>query len=300
MNETKLLNNTIRILESQGVVQAYSYLLAEKSKVSAVTGQLYNYLCCFAALSNKKKEALSWLEEAIIKKGYWYRPSVFEDSDLESLFEEKRFKLCKDISFRRYSLALKKTKTVCTWKSVASNTLFLVLHGNQQNIYICKEDWKFLNNTSIQVEYLQSEEIDSKDLYRWSEDGNGAIQLKNSIESIKWNEYSKRVLCGFSAGCNVILNALAMQKVQCEQIILVSPWIPIVNDIGKKIINYLLDNKIKVLFICGQLDEDCKQFKPFVDSATSLGVYIHSIWINNLGHEFPENFSEIIKRNIDN
>jgi hypothetical protein len=223
MTENQLLNSTLEILENEGAEQAYTYIVEKKNEVNSYNSQIYNFLYCLAAVCGNREEALSWLEEAIIKNEYWYRPEVFDDSDLESLQGDVRFVNCKFISARRYLEANKTAKTINTWKDVSSPRLLLALHGNQQNIQMCKENWDFMKDYGYQVEYVQSCELDSYDLYRWEDNGSGDSQLHEVIQSMEWNRYQQHILSGFSAGCNVILKALTKYDFKFEQIILQSP-----------------------------------------------------------------------------
>lgn len=300
MKEDQLLNKALEILGEQGVVQAYDYLIENKKELDTCSSQVYNYLYCLAALCDKKDEALSWLEEAINQKGYWYRPEVFEDSDLDSLRDDARFDACKAVSEKRYLEAEKHAKTVCTWNTVTKKHLVLALHGNQQNIQICRDNWDFLNHYSYQVEYLQSRELDSYQLYRWEDDGDGDAQLEQAVVSIDWNQYESQTLCGFSAGCNVILTALANGKLRCKNVILQSPWIPVIEQSLEEVLQALKEKKISVFVICGDQDEDCQPLaETFVNKAKEHNVNIQDVWIKGLSHEFPENFEEIVKQYLE-
>lgn len=298
MTEEKVLNETLRILNKHGSMAAYEFLYSYSSEFVSKSSQFYNYLYCLAALAGKSEDAIKWIEEAILGKEMWYRPDVFKDDDLHSLFEDKRFQILRDISSQRYKRYLSETKTICTWKSRENPSLLMALHGNQQNIEMCSENWDFLKNYGHQVEYLQSSEIDSINLFRWSDDGDGNIQLKSALSDIPWNEYSTRTLCGFSSGCNVILRSVAINKMECEQMILVSPWIPYLRDNYIKVSEALLKTKPRILFVFGELDSDCIEFRVLVEKFIENGMDVVIESIADLGHSFPENFNEIVTRFI--
>jgi len=299
MNEAKLLNKTLEILSNDGINFAYSYLLGEMSNLPETGSQLYNYLYCLAALAEKPEEALGWLEEAIISKGFWYRPEVFEDSDLDMIHDDSRFHKCRDISNKRYLEELSRVKTICTWESVKAPNLILVLHGNQENIDLASRNWSFLDGSDYQVEYIQSSELDSYGLFRWEDEGTGPAQLCNALSKINIDGYKKLYLAGFSAGCNVILRALASGLVNCNAVLLQSPWIPVVEKNESEIIGYLLENDIGMLFICGEADEDCIGFRNFFEKVQKSGIISKGIFIRNLSHEFPGNFKDIISKYLN-
>lgn len=295
MNENQLINKTLEVLNEESVDMAYEFIIKNKSTLSEYGSQVYNYLYCLAALSDKKEEALKWLEEAILIKGYWYRPEVFKDSDLQSIWDEERFHKCSEISETRYNEVKENSHTLCTWKECRKDKLTLALHGNQQNAGICRENWEVLNTYGYQVEYVQSAVPDSSQLYRWEEEDE--VQLSGVIKSIQWEDYKEHLLCGFSAGCNEILKTVAAGEFLCERIILQSPWIPFIKDNLSSVLLGLKNIHAQVLVICGTLDEDCLPLaKEFVKEAKAYGIPVKEIWVEGLGHDFPEDLEEIIKR----
>jgi hypothetical protein len=295
MKENELLNRTLETIKSEGVVTAYNYLVNNLDKINELSSQVYNYLYCLAATSERKNEALDWLEEAIIKGEMWYRPEVFEDEDLDSIRDDNRYTNCYNISKERYLQSLKTAKPICTWKTKKADNLLLILHGNQQNIEICKESWDSLESGNYQVEYLQSKELDSYQLYRWEEEGEGPNQLKEAIDYIDWNNYNNRILCGFSSGCNVILRGISDYDINCDKIILQSPWIPVIEDRLEEVVNKIKEKNIEMLIICGEEDEDCLyQNRLLSRQAQKEGVNVEAIWIKDLGHDYPHQFTDIV------
>ncbi len=251
MKENELLNKTLEILEKKGSKPAYSFISSNLNCLEALSSQVYNFLYCLAATSNKKGEALNWLTMAIIKNKIWYRPEVFDDEDLNSIRQEKIFLKVLKISNERYLEALKETSTVISWKKRTCDNIMLCLHGNQQNNDMNKEHWNCFKNSNLQVEYLQSKEIDSYNLFRWEDQGSGSKHLKSSLVQMDWDSYQTRILSGFSSGCNVILKAMLEEEITCEKIILQSPWIPIIEKSGDLIAKKIKKLNIQVLIVCG-------------------------------------------------
>lgn len=295
MNESIILDEVLDILDSEGEEAAYAHLLNQYMPSKNYSSQYYNYLYCIAALCNKKEEAIHWLEEAIETKGYWYRPVVFEDEDLYGIRNTEAFKNCEKISNKRYKLALKEAKTLCSWKMKSSDKIALVLHGNQQNMSDSLNDWAFLTNDGYQVEGIQSVELDSYNLYRWEDDGNGAIQLAKALLSLPWRDYDETILCGFSAGCNTILRAIVDEDVKCSRIILQSPWIPMIEQSLTKVIQHIKQKNIKVHILCGVEDEDCYQVSQRLYKALDTsGIGVDVDFIEKLGHAFPINVERLV------
>lgn len=295
MQEEKLLNKTFGLLDSDGPDVAYKYLQNNIDDIDELSAQVYNFLYCLASMNNKKMAALDWMMEAIVEKKMWYRPEVFTDVDLNNIRSNVRFSRYMDISKKRYKRALEETKTIVTWKIKKNDNLMLVLHGNQQNISIAKNKWDVFNSEKYQVEYLQSKELDSYNLFRWEDKGSGPSQLEKAVKFVDWEKYDRRIICGFSAGCNVILRSLIEKNIDCEKIILQSPWIPVIEESLEDIIKILRKNKIEVLIICGVEDEDCFPLaKNLSIELEKNNVNIKYIWINGIDHQYPDNFEEIV------
>lgn len=282
-------------MDEQGISEAYSYLINKKSVIQTVSSQYYNFLYCLAAMDNKNDEALAWLEEAIIDKELWYRSEVFEGEDLDGIRDLERFKKCFEISERKYKIALEQTKTLFTWKEKERNKLVVALHGNQQNLNDSKEKWDFLRKKEYQVEYIQSSEIDSIHIFRWENEGTGPKQLTDAVKQTPWNDYDKKILCGFSSGCNVILRSILHYDLNCSTIILQSPWIPMIENELEDVVQKLEELKINVFVICGKKDDDCFSLsQTFYERATERNVRINKLWIDDLDHDFSDNHESIV------
>lgn len=296
MNENKVLDKTIEILNKEGTKEAYKFLISEKENVEG-SSQFYNFLYCLAALNDESEKALYFLEEAIIEKKMWYRPDVLLDDDLISIKDSERFLICKNISNARYKEAIKDARTLFTWEEKTATKLAIALHGNQQNIDACRNDWKFLESFGYQVEYVQSSEIDSKDLFRW--DDNAKVQLPFALEKIGSEKYQELILCGFSAACNEILKSILEHNINCNKLILVSPWILVIEKEIEKIVKVLNEKQIEVILICGKEDRDC--YPMSVELAKLVEAKrgdVRTIFKENQGHEFLDDMESILKNTL--
>ncbi len=291
--ENKILDETLNILDQQGAAAAYSFLLQGKSQLHDASSQLYNFLYCLAALSERPDEALGWLEEAVLVKGYWYRPSVFDDDDLVSICDDARFLHCRGVSEQRYREAEAQSDTLCTWDGSKSRAILLALHGNQQNMMMCRPQWAYFEKLGVQLECVQSKTLDSYQLYRWEDEA--ASQLAGVIDDIPWASYEKHYLGGFSAGCNEILKALVEADFPCQGIILQSPWIPYIHDHLAAVVDALRRRQAWVLIICGLEDDDClSDAQQFAQSLAAHDIQIRAAWVKGLGHAFPDEFERMI------
>ena len=297
MTENQVLNQALEHIDGQSIHEAYEYLVSKKHMFDILSSQYYNYLYCLAALDDKPEDALNYLEEAIVDCELWYRPEVFEDEDLDSIRDTERFKEYQKISYQRYQSALKNSKTVSTWNNREKDCLALALHGNQQNMQDSQMAWGFLENCGYQVEYVQSNELDSCGIYRWEDDGSGAEQLVKIMDSIPWKNYKEKILCGFSSGCNVILQALMYEDISCDCILLQSPWIPMIDKSLDKLAEKLKQKDIKVIVLCGTNDKSCFfQSQRLVEKLKEQGVNVKARWIKGVEHKFSKNYKMLIKK----
>lgn len=293
--EKQLLNHTLELLEREGPLQARAYLESlQQDAVSRNRVQIENFRYCLAACCGDKDEALAILRHAIIDEGFWYRPEVFDDGDLESLWNDPEFLRLKKLSEKRYTEAVRLAGPVCTWKKKTSDKILLALHGNQQTFEDAKEQWDSIRSAGIQAEYLQSGELDSFGIYRWEPDGPGVMHLLQMLKDIGWDSYQERILAGFSAGCNVIARAAAEGNVSCNQAILVAPWIPYFEENGYRSLGVAFRD-IRVTVLCGEQDSDCLPgATELVKELKQQGVDCTFMRIPGLGHDFPGNFPEIL------
>ena len=286
MLEELLLDNALEVLDKNGAKTAYSCLLSGMANIAAPSAQAYNFLYCLAAVCGKRDEALEWMRTAIVEKNMWYRPEVFDDNDLDSIRNSAEFTKYKEISDVRYYEAQAAAKTICTWEKVQNDAIALCLHGNQQNMADSQRDWQFLKESGLQIEYVQSKTLDSHAIFRW--DADAETQLDGVIAAIDWDAYQGRALCGFSAGCNEILRTLAKGEIKCERVILVAPWIPMLENEADILFEALRNNDTKVMIYCGADDNDCLPYAERLhDEAVLAGINASIRVVEGLGHAFP-------------
>lgn len=292
MQEGRVLQKSLMLLGTSGPEAAYQLIKSWKTKNGGGSAQVYNYLYCLAALCNLKEEALSWLEEAIDEKGYWYRTEVFDDKDLDNIRDNKRFEASRQISERRYHSALLEADTICSWQKKSKDCLVVVIHGNQQNIGMAQMHWGFLEKFNAQVEYIQSKELDSAGLYRWEDEGIGHIQLADTLNRIGWSTYKEKWLAGYSAGCNVLLRSIVEDEVCCDKIFLQSPWMPMIDDDLDLLCVKLKEQGTEVYIIVGKDDDTCCPLvKLLVEGLKAYKVKMKVQWVLG-GHNYPEDFEK--------
>ncbi|MDK2866093.1 MAG: hypothetical protein PWP51_1581 [Clostridiales bacterium] len=296
MIEEELLDRTLMILEEQGAAKAYRYLLSNLHLLNDASSQVYNFLYCLAAVTDKKEAAINWMTEAIEVKKMWYRPEVFEDEDLDSIRDDERFKRLEATAYERYLSAKAEAAPLFTRKETKAEKLMVVLHGNQQNNAFSQYYWSEIPTKHYQIEYFQSATPDSYQLFRWEDDDESPKQLADAMKYIQKDIYQSIVLGGFSAGCNTLLRCLVETDTTCDQLILQSPWIPVVDRDLERIIKVLQQKNVKLLIGCGKDDADCyPQCLKFEKAAKRIGYHYEKRYFEALGHAYPDSFKEIIQ-----
>lgn len=170
--ENDILETTLSIAEN-GYAEAYRFLLDEYEKDPENYGaQTLYFLACLAGGANMPDKALGWMRRSVIDNGWWYRPEVLDDDDLESLKDNAEFISLRSLSDHRYADAVSKAKAQFSWEKKTAGDLFLAVHGNTQNGQTARNDWRPLlgENSQWQIETIQSAQPDGYGTYRWSYD----------------------------------------------------------------------------------------------------------------------------------
>lgn len=297
MNEDMLYEKIDFIANHEGNEKAYKFFVGNKEMVDDPTPYLDIALYRMAAKTGHNEEALNYMEEAIIHKKLWYSDHTFMYDDLKSIAETERFKVCRELSKKRYDEYMKNSHTYFSWKGKSADKLIVVLHGDSENIEISKEEWKFLNDGEYQIEYVMSKYPWTINYFRWPDDAEP--QLPTVINKIENESYSEVVLCGFSGGCNDILKSLLVKPDICNKIFMVTPCLIVAEDYGEELAERMADNNIEVIMYCSKMFEE--EFQMMVDFEKLLrdkGVSVKTIRSEDEVNEFPENPGELFKNLI--
>lgn len=295
--ENDILEMTLAVAEN-GYAEAYEFLLDAYEKNPENYGpQTFYFLACLAGGADMPEKALEWLRKAIVDHGWWYRPEVLEDDDLESLKENPEFVRLKSMSDTRYADAAAKAEAVFSWKRKTEDHLFLAVHGNTQNGQVAREDWEAVltGKKQWQVETIQSAEPDGYGTYRWSYDRTSYLPVAKVLEAVQNEGYQEIVCGGFSAGCDMLLRAVAFSSACCDQLILQSPWIPVLEDHMEEVLRGIQEKGIALRIFCGSDDEDCLPLaKQLYDAASQKGFTVEFTIQEHSRHQFPEEMSVLI------
>lgn len=202
------------------------------------------------------------------------------------------------MSEKRHENALKHARTVFTLDEIKEDNLLIVLHGNQQNNAISQAYWSSIDLEYYQIEYLQSQELDSYGLFRWEEGGTASRQIRESLMGIS-DKFDSITLAGFSAGCEAILESVINYDLPINKVILNAPWIPVLESKGNELITKMRDKKIETLLICGDNDEDCFPLCEQFDKVSKAVAYDYSKIIEEgTGHAYSEHLEAYISEFI--
>ena len=288
--ENDLLEETLSIAE-EDYARAYRFLLDAYEKAPQDFGaQALYFLACLAGGANLPETALGWLRRAIAENGWWYRPEVLVDDDLAQLADNSEFLALKACSDARYQKAVAAAKPVFSWSGKTASHLFLAVHGNTQNAQTARADWTpvFAQDSRWQLETIQSAEPDGYGTYRWSYDEVSFLPVADALERMRGEGYEIIACGGFSAGCDMLLRAIALTPARCDSLVLQSPWIPFLQEHADVLMQALRQKEIVLRIFCGADDEDCLPLaKELFAAATREGLSVTLTVQENSRHQFP-------------
>ena len=289
--EADLLEQVLSIAETD-YAQAYRFLLDAYEKSPAAYGpQTLYFLACLSGGTGLSEAALGWLKKAVLENGWWYRPEVLIDDDLETLSGNPEFLSLKAVSDARYQKACETSKAVFSRKSKTAANLFLAVHGNTQNADLAREDWApvLAGSARWQLETVQSAEPDGCGTYRWSYDMASFLPVAGALEALQTEGYETMVCGGFSAGCDMLLRAICFTPARCDVLVLQSPWIPVLQEHSDALVRALREKHIALRIFCGLEDEDCLPLaRQLYTAAKDAGLPVTLTTQEHTRHQFPE------------
>ncbi|MBE6992211.1 MAG: hypothetical protein E7430_06510 [Ruminococcaceae bacterium] len=299
MTQSEVLNTALQYLLDKGAEEAYSYLKSNFGRCDEpYSSQIYSLRCCLAVQSGNADEALCIMNEAVIEKELWFRPEFFDDEVLAPVWKSEIYKQCRHKSDRLYTEARQKAKTFCTWDRVRANRIMVALHGNGQSVSDSKAVWQFAEELGWQTEYIQSKEPDSVGKFRWEDNSSAPYQIEAICGNIGWHDYDERALAGYGSGCNVILRTLNGGMLECEKIILVSPYIPMLDTQADSLYRSLVSSGSELMVICCKGDSVSGSYASrLVKGAMEKGIPVK--FIEAEGSGVPKNLAQQVKPYIE-
>lgn len=311
----QLLNRTLEIYLDKSAEEAFEFIESNYVGIIGNEAQIYNFRYALSAASGLKEVAMDLLREAVIEKGYWYSFDYLrKDQDLKILRKEAEFKnilnICKDRekiskASNEFEVKLSDLNEMHTLKSFlekkdeisskSKENLLISFHGDQESVKTIEPYWKSKSLDKYSKVFPQSREILFSDAYGWDDLEKCSDEIKELDESLSliWSKDNK-VVGGFSAGARIALYSLLLDKIDAKGFIFVAPWLPEIQS-WDMLFEKLSGRGIKFYIICGENDEDC--YESTLDFIETLNAYeIDHMFraVENLDHDYPENFSEII------
>jgi hypothetical protein len=300
MTYTQVLNRTISIYREKGELAAYEFVSKEALGLVGDYPQIDNFRYALAAAVGRKEEAMAIMRQAIVEKGYWYSYDYLtRDEDLNSLRKEEDFirwlDLCKERE--QSALANPESKLLVEGKTVEEKPLFLVLHGDQENIEITRPYWNGVLDQGYVLALLQSSQIEFSHGYNWRDVNQGVSEVGTYFEALMEDESVSKDswIGGFSAGCNVGLRAILDGAITANRFVFVAPWLPDLEE-WKEELSFLKDKGISGHILVGDQDHDCLEgAEQLAVELMELGVHVSFEKIEGLAHDYPIDFQARLK-----
>lgn len=297
---SQLLNETMQYYLDRGPEAAEAYIEgACGDRVVPPEPELYETRFRLAAICGKTQRALRLMHEAIFEKEIWYLPETFDCKDLESLAGNEDFESCRARSQELLKAARDSSHTLCSWSRITGSRIMLALHGECQTMEDAEKHWSFARELGWQMECVQSRELQAPGKYRWEPNGTGPYQLESVCSNIGWYDYEERALAGFGTGCNTILRAIASGILECELVVLHAPLLTVLDTSADSLYKNLLSGGTRLVLTCGTADGEALECAQILDQGCKdRGIELDYVEIDGLGHEFPEDFSDIASKFI--
>ena len=98
-----------------------------------------------------------------------------------------------------------------------------------------------------------------------------------------------RIACGgFSAGCDMLLRAIAFSPARCDALVLQSPWLPMLEEHAEELVHAIRQKDIQMKIRCGSEDGDCL---PMAEQLHGLlqkaGIPAELVIQQGNRHQFP-------------
>lgn len=254
--------------------------------------------CCL----KDKALALRLLQEAV-NAGYWYG-GLRTDPDYKLLYGDAEFerlvKLCEERRAEAMANAVPVIKVTRPEASFSLYPMLLALHGGNANIET--DRWSAAVEHGWLVALPQSSQIYAPNTYTWND---WEWAQEEVIERYKnlCKEYpvdlQRIVLAGFSQGGGLALWLALSGAIRVRGLILVGPFLPIVNDIIPLLEKH--DPKgLRVYLVAGHKDQYCLGIaKQLAVLLPQYGVTCHLDEYADLEHSFPIDFEQKLPLALD-
>ena len=298
LSYTRLLNDSLKLYLDDKYIEAYKYLTDNAGSVTGNMAQIYNFRYSFACKAGKIDLAMEIFREAIVDLGFWYSYEyLIDDDDLEPLHKfddfEKLCLICKEREIEAKQKSKPEVKTILSnTKERNNDDTVIALHGDEENMDITEPYYAKAIELGYNVILPQSSQIGFSQGYFWTDLGISSTEIQAHSKMAN----GEIVLSGFSAGARSALHLVLCDYVKVKGLILISPWLPELEEWSSKI-EKIKNLNTKLYIICGNKDDDC------YEESVRLHVLLDSFniehklkIIDGQDHDYPENFDQELER----
>lgn len=232
-----------------------------------------------------------------INKGYmydlnnpYYQDYYKDNADFEALAQIEKSRL--DTMHVKYEIALP-----ADYNNKKTYPILFVFHGNNRNIEKSKISWNapIMKKEFITV-FLQSYIPSSPTDFKWvSKDEKIKNEFNDIYDQVLTNypvDESKIIFAGMSAGGKKALDFTLNNYFPVSGLVLNCPVIP--ENVTDEMTKQFVEKNKKLGIITGENDFALEGQKKLVSIIDSLGGQTKMFITKDLGHSFPENFSQLL------
>jgi len=270
-----------------------------------LTAMSYN-MALFCSHTEDYERGLEYLKKAH-DRGYWFSIYAFQGDFWASYRELRAFE---EFIERNSSMKEEAQKTAEFRMEVAlpdsfdsgkRYPLFIALHGGGENIEVFRPRWKSekLDEEFI-VAYFQSSQVSAMNGFSWQDQEITLKELKAGYEKVceKYPVNKEAVLIGgFSSGGYGSLVATFFEAFPVRGFIILCPPMP--DNITAKEVIAARERGVRGTIITTELDRRVPEQRRMADQFRENGLQYQFIITPDIGHWYPENFSEMMDQAIE-
>jgi predicted esterase len=185
-----------------------------------------------------------------------------------------------------------------------SYPLVIVIHGGNQSIIKAMETWDpQVIGDDLLIAYAQSSTRSDTKSYRWDLNGsdyyhlptaqNEVLELYQEILDQYPVDTEQVILVGFSQGGNLALNMAAEGTIPARGFLAGCPAIR--NPVSPQTAQNAAARGLRGTIFVGANDWTAKASQTTVENFSAAGVPVNHIVMEGKGHEYPDNFEEVLR-----
>lgn len=285
---------------------AYDLLTGVCDRYPAWQGRAYEIRVDLAALMGNLDLAETILEQAL-DLGYFYNEFVLRrDEDLKELQGRPRYERLVERSFKALAEAQLNAcpeLKILEPQNKSSETLPLLigLHGNNSHVQGFSDYWSSLTNQGWLVALPQSAELSGKGLFVWNDFERVEKDLPAHYQTLKSNYAlapQKTIIAGFSKGGHAAIHLALKEFFPVRGFLALAPYVGEVNN-WLPLLKATDHSALRGYFVLGGKDASCTPGAlKLKDELIKVGVKCEMEVFDEMEHDIPSNFEEVLQRAI--